>query len=378
MLNTEKNFSKVVQVGNLLLKFVAQQEIIQQLIARGKRRLEAQEIEAKLYNDGDIGFNKLVPGSTFGDFSEAKGKTHKKQCVMVMSENFKCLTIRNSELKALFRKSLSAENMALIRGCIPREVLSKFVIKKTARCFTEKTYPAGIFIFKAGQPLRSIFILKSGTCEVYSDDNPLQQGPKDKDQFFLKMPVTGEDICLGLYQGSMSKAFNYYPIKTVGPGQWIGDETYFEEDAICKFSVKTTCPVTLLEIGIEDFATKMPPEKMEELREVSVTKKLLRLLRIKQIASTAQDVKTSEALHQFHQQSLTALVNLHPHASKKIMNSLSNQYQLEGHIRTARYKDAINVGEIREHQGPPNRDPSGKMDQTQTSFISMGPAGGDK
>ena len=222
-----------------------------------------------------------MPGSTFGDFSEAKGKTHKKQCVMVMSENFKCLTIRNLELQALFRKSLSQENMQLIRGSIPREVLSKFVIKKTARCFTEKEYPAGIFIFKEGAPLKSICILKSGTCEVYSRENPLRENPNDKSQFFLKMPVSGEEHCLGLYQGSMSKAFNYFPIKTIGPGQWIGDETYFEKYEICKFSVKTTCPVTLLEIGVEDFATKMPPEKMDELREISVTKKLLRLLRIK-------------------------------------------------------------------------------------------------
>ena len=74
-------------------------------------------------------------------------------------------------------------------------------------------------------------------------------------------------------------------------------------------------------------------------------------------------MKTSEALHRFHQQSLSALIHLHPHASKKIMNALSNQYQLEGHIRTARYKDATSVGEIRELPMPSSgRSPTSMME----------------
>lgn len=116
-----------------------------------------------------------------------------------MSDTLKCLTIRTKDLKALFEKSLTHENMALIRGEISQVLLSKNVLKKVARGFTEKIYPPGKFILTEGQPLRSIFVLKSGTCEVFSSEHPLKRVTSNHNsQFFKKMPVTGEELCLGL------------------------------------------------------------------------------------------------------------------------------------------------------------------------------------
>ena len=46
-------------------------------------------------------------------------------------------------------------------------------------------------------------------------------------------------------------------------------------------------------------------------------------------------------------QALTSLVNLHPHASKRLMTQISNQFEMEGLVRWARYKDAVHIGEIR-------------------------------
>ena len=114
------------------------------------------------------------------------------------------------------------------------------------------------------------------------------------------MPVTGEDLCLGLTQGSMSKAFNYYPIKMISKGSWIGIETFFNEEETCQYSVRSSSPVSVLEIGVEDFATKMPNEKMKELRHVAILKQVLMIMRMRQIADTALDLKMREDLNSFH------------------------------------------------------------------------------
>lgn len=36
-------------------------------------------------------------------------------------------------------------------------------------------------------------------------------------------------MCFGLDQGSMSSAFNYYPISKIGPGAWIGEESLLSD-----------------------------------------------------------------------------------------------------------------------------------------------------
>ena len=85
-----------------------------------------------------------------------------------MSETMKCLTIRIKDLKAMFAKSLTQENINLIRGEISQVLLSKNVLAKVARGFAEKSYPTGKIILEEGKPLRNIYVLKTGTCEVYS------------------------------------------------------------------------------------------------------------------------------------------------------------------------------------------------------------------
>lgn len=57
----------------------------------------------------------------------------------------------------------------------------------------------------------------------------------------------------------------------------------------------------MLEIGVEDFATKMPAEKLEELKNISILKQVLRIIRMREIANTANDIKTKEELNLFHQ-----------------------------------------------------------------------------
>ena len=62
------------------------------------------------------------------------------------------------------------------------------------------------------------------------------------------------------------------------------------------------------------------------------------------ICQTAIKVKTGEDLHDFHERALSALIKSHPHGSKRIMTTLANQLQMEGTVRIARAKDAVDVG----------------------------------
>ena len=151
-------------------------------------------------------------------------------------------------------------------------------------------------------------------------------------------------MCLGLRQGMMSMAFNYFPIKTLGVGAWIGTDAYFHSPQNCLESIRCTSPVSVLEINILDFQQKMPENKIQELKKKSFETELNKINRMGQIAQTAKDVKMRDSMNKFHQEALISLLKLHPHASKRMINQLSNSQQLEGFIRTARYKDAINIG----------------------------------
>ena len=233
----QPNFSNLVHVGTILLKYVKKDTVMQHIIAKGKRRIQAKAIEDKIYA-GEAGFTKLTPGSTFGDFQEAKGRLYKSQCVVALSETVKCVMINSKDLNHLFAKILTPQNIRLIRGRIPTETISHNMMKKVARCFNEKTYPPGKVILSEGNTLKSIFIIKKGTCEVYVKQNPLKAPRDGKEDFFLRIPVTGEELCLGLNQGSMSRQFNFYPISSVGPGTWLGEEAFFSEVSELTYSVK--------------------------------------------------------------------------------------------------------------------------------------------
>lgn len=195
----------------------------------------------------------MSPGSTFGDFFEAKGRFFKPQCVVSMSETLKTIMILNSDLKKLFAKIMTPENIKLVRGNISTDVLTHNMMKKVSRCFYERVFPPGKVIISEGQQLKYIYIIKSGTCEVYSKQNPLKNRKQDDEQFFLKLPMQGDLICLGLNNGSMSKPFNYYPISHIGAGNWIGEESFFTEVDELNHSIRTLTTVKVLEIGVEDF-----------------------------------------------------------------------------------------------------------------------------
>ena len=271
VLVSRPNFSKIVHVGTLILKYVQTDPLIKMMIKKGKRRLEAKKIEERIY-EGDTGFTKLQPGSTFGDFLEAKGRVFKPQCVVAMSETLKTITIADADLKKLFAKILTPENIKLVRGQISTEVLTHNTVKKVSRCFNEREFPSGKTIITEGQKMKNIYIVKSGTCEVFSTQNPLRSNRLNDEEFFLKLPMWGDMLCLGLNQGTMCQPFNYYPISRVGQGTWIGEEAFFMDVEELSYSIKTLTAVKVLEISIIDFKDKIPQEMLEELQNICLKK----------------------------------------------------------------------------------------------------------
>ena len=101
-------------------------------------------------------------------------------CAISMSGPLKCLVINNKELENLFAKSLAPENLALIRRAIHLEDIGVETIKKISRCFVEREFPANTVILQENTSVESIFIIKDGICQVYSDKNPLKSKPSTK------------------------------------------------------------------------------------------------------------------------------------------------------------------------------------------------------
>ena len=64
------------------------------------------------------------------------------------------------------------------------------------------------------------------------------------------------------------------------------------------------------------------------------------------IIKTSTSLREQQELKNFFDTSVNSLIKLHPHAGKKILSQLGISLQMEGCMRTARYKDAINVGEV--------------------------------
>ena len=74
---SKPNFSTLVHIGTIILKYVQKNEVIKHILERGKRRLNARLAEDKIYT-GESNLVKLGPGSAFGDFSEANGRSYKQ------------------------------------------------------------------------------------------------------------------------------------------------------------------------------------------------------------------------------------------------------------------------------------------------------------
>ena len=67
---------------------------------------------------------------------------------------------------------------------------------------------------------------------------------------------------------------------------------------------------------------------------------------MRDIIKTSTSLREQQEMKNFFDTSINSLIKLHPHASKKILSQLGVNLQMEGCMRTARYKDAIEVGEV--------------------------------
>jgi hypothetical protein len=42
-----------------------------------------------------------------------------------------------------------------------------------SRCFVEKEFPAGKILMQEGAPIKTVYLIKHGECQIYSNKNPL-------------------------------------------------------------------------------------------------------------------------------------------------------------------------------------------------------------
>jgi len=116
-----------------------------------------------------------MPGDTFGDFSEARGRKYKPGWVISTGAPTLCLVLRNSDLERLFSKALTPSNLECVeRGIGSNVSTSVSLIKKLCRCFTEREFPAHTELITEDKKVASIFLIKSGTCEALSRKDPLR------------------------------------------------------------------------------------------------------------------------------------------------------------------------------------------------------------
>lgn len=71
-----------------------------------------------------------------------------------------------------------------------------------------------------------------------------------------------------------------------------------------------------------------------------------RLMRVKGIYKACKNFNEQSAMKKFYNQSLSTIQSLHPHATKKIMKSKENEFQIDGTIRVYRETDNLRINEI--------------------------------
>jgi hypothetical protein len=82
--------------------------------------------------------------------------------------------------------------------------------------------------------ISSVYIIKQGTCELISEKMPLRHGENDlqngaeKSYIHLKSKPK-ESMCLGLNQGTMTKATRQFTFAEVSEGSWLGEEAILSE-----------------------------------------------------------------------------------------------------------------------------------------------------
>ncbi len=105
-----------------------------------------------------------------------KGKNYKANWVIAQTQPLVCIKISNKALRELFSKQMSPENIELMKEVFifSGTTINFKTLDKISRLFVERTYTAGTVLLIENKPVNSVFLIKSGVCEVMSYKSPLR------------------------------------------------------------------------------------------------------------------------------------------------------------------------------------------------------------
>ena len=97
--------------------------------------------------------------------------------------------------------------------------------------------------------MESCFIIKSGVASLESNKIPLSL--KHPEDLYTKINEN-KKMCLGLNEGLLSKTLSSFHFAEVSTGEWVGEDSIFNDYASCNYSLIAKTKLVLLEISTAD------------------------------------------------------------------------------------------------------------------------------
>ena len=107
-------------------------------------------------------------------------------------------------------------------------------MKRILRLCVTKTISPGNYLIKELDSINSCYLILSGVCELLSKKSPLKLFKTDGT--FVNIKQRNDELCLGLNEGSMSKAFREFSFAQVTTGEWLGEDSIFGDRNCCIYS----------------------------------------------------------------------------------------------------------------------------------------------
>lgn len=91
----------------------------------------------------------------------------------------------------------SQENVRLLEDSLSESKTSSKVIRNICSSFNEVVYPAETILILDNEPLKYLYLIKEGTCDIFSTSiHPLDINKKKTP--FTTIKATGGQVALGL------------------------------------------------------------------------------------------------------------------------------------------------------------------------------------
>lgn len=95
-------------------------------------------------------------------------------------------------------------------------------------------------------------MIKSGVCEIISLKTPLLLAQDFKQVGVVQQKFTGESVYLGGHSGYMCEPFRKFFFSEISVGNWVGEDSLFNNFNSVNYTVHAKTNLTVLEISTND------------------------------------------------------------------------------------------------------------------------------